>query len=355
MALRYPPLRTAFRRRLAATAERWRKGRSRSSERLEDYEALLEQRLEHCVPVDQPLCLISQAARSGGSLLSQLFDGDPAVHTHPWEVQLHRLMRHAEEFEGPVAPWYWLGVVRSGRLPRWFKESYAKDKRSEAERHPFAVPPSLHRDLFMALAEARTPRTHREVLDLYFTSFFNAWLDYRNLHTRRQSWIVGFQPRLATEIDKVHRHFAYYPEGRLISVIRDPASWYASASRKSPRYADEAKALGLWERGARTMIEARSSYGEQVRLLTFEDLLTETDRTMRGLADWLGIEFSDALLAPTFNGWPIGANSSFIKAVGKVATEPLGHAQFLAEDQRARIERAHRPLYERVAEFARAQ
>jgi len=41
---------------------------------------------EHVSPVTSPLVLISQIQRSGGSLLSQLFDGHPEVHAHPHEL-----------------------------------------------------------------------------------------------------------------------------------------------------------------------------------------------------------------------------------------------------------------------------
>ena len=42
--------------------------------------------LEHISPVNSPLALISQIQRSGGSLLSQLFDGHPEIHAHPHEL-----------------------------------------------------------------------------------------------------------------------------------------------------------------------------------------------------------------------------------------------------------------------------
>ncbi len=35
------------------------------------------------VPVNQPVALISQAPRSGGTLLRNLFDGHPQCHVHP--------------------------------------------------------------------------------------------------------------------------------------------------------------------------------------------------------------------------------------------------------------------------------
>jgi hypothetical protein len=39
--------------------------------------------LENITPVKAPLALISQIQRSGGSLLSQLFDGHPVIYAQP--------------------------------------------------------------------------------------------------------------------------------------------------------------------------------------------------------------------------------------------------------------------------------
>ena len=44
---------------------------------IEEYHELCRARLDHVVPVREPLVLISQIQRSGGTLLSQLFDGHP--------------------------------------------------------------------------------------------------------------------------------------------------------------------------------------------------------------------------------------------------------------------------------------
>ena len=54
----------------------------------EEYAELVPQRLEHLVPVTDPLVLVSQIQRSGGTLLSQLFDGHPECHAHPHELKI---------------------------------------------------------------------------------------------------------------------------------------------------------------------------------------------------------------------------------------------------------------------------
>ena len=49
---------------------------------------LIGSSMRHITPVTQPLVLIFDLALSGGSLLSQLFDGHPQMHVYPGEIKL---------------------------------------------------------------------------------------------------------------------------------------------------------------------------------------------------------------------------------------------------------------------------
>ena len=55
---------------------------------VDEYRYLCQARLKHLVEVREPLVLISQIPRSGGTLLSQLFDGHPECHAHPGELEI---------------------------------------------------------------------------------------------------------------------------------------------------------------------------------------------------------------------------------------------------------------------------
>ena len=66
--------------------------------------------LEHFEPVTAPLVLISQIQRSGGSMLSQLFDGHPEIHAHPHELKIGYPQKHI---------WPQIDLKESHR--RWFE------------------------------------------------------------------------------------------------------------------------------------------------------------------------------------------------------------------------------------------
>jgi LPS sulfotransferase NodH len=322
---------------------------------LEEYRLLCRQRLEHLVPVREPLVLISQVQRSGGTLLAQLLDGHPECHVDPYELKIG----HPKKHDWPA--------LDLDRPERWFETLYFRGmserlRRTERTRRPeigrsafpFLFLPRLQRALFERCVAAWRPGSEREVLDCYFTAYFNAWLDDQSLYARPKRAVVGFTPRLAMAAENVERFFAAYPDGLLISIVREPRAWYASALKHMPEhYGDAEAALALWRRSAEAGLAARERYGSRVLLLTYEQLVLEPEATMASVAERIGVAMRPELLTPTFNGMPIRANSS--GAVDRVGilperVRPLENA--LSPQLAARVDELAGDLYERAAAVA---
>lgn len=60
----------------------------REFDRRKQLDLLYKNRIAHLVEITQPLVLISQVQRSGGTLLSQLFDSHFQCHVHPGELHI---------------------------------------------------------------------------------------------------------------------------------------------------------------------------------------------------------------------------------------------------------------------------
>jgi Sulfotransferase family len=287
-------------------------GASEQSDLASDLLVVAAQREADLVEVRQPLVLISQAPRSGGTLMMRLFDGHPSCHTigHELSARLWRLKAaHADD---PDTAWerVYDGGMRN-RFLRGHRQSHKELNRTR-EQHPFLLPPSLHRRLF-DLAFARFgDGSPRSVLDSYFTAYFNGWLNNQNLNTgRSKQWITGFTPRLLVEPEYMPRFWIAYPDGRLISIVRNPRSWYVSARAWSNEWRRIDRSIAQWRESVSETIRVKAERPDQVHIVAFEDLVKNTEKTMRRAAKFLGLPFDPALLEPTFNRTPITANSSF--------------------------------------------
>jgi hypothetical protein len=320
---------------------------------IDEYRELTRVRLEHTVPVREPLVLVSQIQRSGGTLLSQLFDGHPEVHAHPSEIYIG----HPKKWQWPpldlAHPETWFEILYEIPVDLHLRDGYVKQKESRLEPghdvHPFVFLPRLQHAIFERCVAGRTIERERDVLDCYFTSYFNAWLDNQNLYTGPKRAVTGFTPRLATEPGNAERFFAAYPDGTLISIVRDPAAWYQSARTYRSYYEDLDEALAQWTSSTTAALDARERFGERVVVITYEELVLETEATMRRLADRIGISMSPVLLEPTFNGRLVRANSSeSVQRYGVLPERTQAYRDALDAETIARIEERAGELHRRA-------
>jgi hypothetical protein len=143
--------------------------------------------------------------------------------------------------------------------------------------------------------------------------------------------------------------FDAYPDGRLISVVRDPKNWFPSANRhQTKKYGEIAKALDQWNDSARSMVRNKKTYGDRVCIIKFEDLVTCTEAVMRYLSDFLEIRFDGILLTPTFNKIPIKPNTSFKLENPGIMISALERYKTLSEEELDIIETISGAAYRQV-------
>ena len=317
-----------------------------------DFDRLAESRLQETVPVDQPLLLISQVQRSGGTLLLRLLDAHPGCHVLPFQV---RGVDEAAKRLSTTPEQAWDALYDPKLAPR-FHEGHQQRKNDVLHRDevfPFQLPPELQRAIYNRRTERLSTPSPRELFDCYFTSYFNAWLDYRNLRSGVKRWVVGFEPGVARSMRRRAAIREVYPDGKIVSIVRDPWSWFASARRWEPRWLDRELALDDWSRAGLGALKWRNQVKPDFRLISFEALLTKPEETLRRLADWLEIDFRPELLQPTFNGLPIAANTSFADVSTGISTRPLERArELLAPDDvkyiKGRARRIYRQLLKQI-------
>jgi hypothetical protein len=90
-------------------------------------------------------------------------------------------------------------------------------------------------------------------------------------------------------------------------------------------------------------------------VVSYEALVRDTETTMRRIADQIGITMAPTLLVPTFNGRPIGANSSFgVEGQGVLPERADAWRASLDEATAAQIEALSDNLYERAQAVAQS-
>jgi hypothetical protein len=285
-----------------------------------------------------PLILISQLPRSGGTLLSQLLDGHPALHVYPWEMKI-----------GYPSKGYWPALDLDNLADRLFatlfhaelaylaRKGYRKTgkSRQRQKRLRFDYSPIEHyRSFVRSLPRERTRRT---VLDTYFNTFFQAW----HHGTKNAAYIAGFVPTMAKNLDSIANFFTDYPDGHLVSILRDPADWFVSrrahTKRGLPRYDDLGQEMLTWNVMAQLALRYRRMYGNRFLLLSFNDLVTNREGTMRRVCDWCGLDFHPCLLDQTFAGNVVTPNTNFDDPIEELAGRVLDRKHLLTKSETAEV------------------
>ncbi len=283
-----------------------------------------------------PLILISQLPRSGGSLLSQLFDGHPNLLVYPWEMRIGYPSKGTwPKLDLDKSPDYLFATLFHAELAYMARKGYRKTGKAKHEhkRVKFSYSPFEHYETFVRLIP-RAP-TRRQVFDTYLSTFFQAWQP----GATDSAYVAGFVPRMAMFPESIGRFFADYPDGRLISILRDPADWFASfkahTRRGVARYADVPTEIELWNDMARSALKDQHDYGDQrFMLLSFKDLVSDREGTMRRICEWCGFAFDASVMEQTFDGNPIIPNTNFEGPIEGIAEAVLDRKQCLAECDR---------------------
>ena len=261
--------------------------------------------LENVQPFDHPLLFISQIQRSGGSLLTRLFDAHPQLATHPTEIfclknrwpgtgdqELTSLFNLKENHNFLRAVFYGINKGNS--------------------KKPDGLLFEFNFDKYESLLDIQQNSDLRSIMDSYFTGFFNAWQNYIFDHNSLK-YVTGFAPRTVKSIwenSERNSFFETYPDGSIISILRHPKNWYSSAQKHSSAYANPAKAFEIYKEHANAAIMLKKELPKEVILINFDDLIAQTEDVMKMICSRIDVTYDDVLVTPTFNSEPTLSNSS---------------------------------------------
>ncbi len=297
-------------------------------------------RLLNIIPVRQPLILISQIQRSGGTLLAQLLDGHPECLSYGHEIYIG----HPDKSTWPKISLAdgletWWQTLKETAAERHFDKGFFKSSRStnsDYDRFPFLLVPSLQKRIFCDALRETPPVEARDIFNAYMTSYFNAWIDYKNISgEQRKKYVSAFVPQMHQESKNIEQFFSIYPDGCFITIVRDPLNWYASAARhRATEYGDFRVAMQKWKASTRQSIALVQMYKSRSALIVFEDLVRNPEAVMRQLSDFLKLEYHPTMTIPTFNGISVKADSSFKVEQTGILSDVLTRGETLNSNQR---------------------
>jgi hypothetical protein len=120
--------------------------------------------------------------------------------------------------------------------------------------------------------------------------------------------------------------FRYFPEGRLVQIVRDPRAVYASRQRalrqSVGKHAKAFRLVNEWNRSVRQRW-LRRDLPEQFLSVRYEDLVMKPQETLAQVCRFIGIEARSLSLAPTKGGQPWQGNSSYGDAFSNISEVPL--------------------------------
>jgi hypothetical protein len=207
-------------------------------------------------------------------------------------------------------PERWFETLFEDMVDEYNREGY-KRGREDKQTFPFVFISSLQREIFLNYLDSIQAITLRDVFDAYMTSYFGAWLSNQNYNGPKKA-VTAFSSNLAMTNENMGFFFEVYPEGRLISLVREPRNWSAARRRHQPTgYGDISLAANKWNESAQAALRNKERYADRVCLIKFEDVVGKTRAVMLYLAEFLGIAFEDILLVPTFNTLPLKIDTSF--------------------------------------------
>ncbi|WP_199245679.1 sulfotransferase [[Phormidium] sp. ETS-05] len=274
--------------------------------------------------------------KSGSSLLRSLLDNHPQLFAIPMEI-------HYFQYTGQ---WVDYRLRRSWPKPMNQQEKmaslYQLVEETNANEDPYAdsiLAGSLDVDRFrsfMVANQGDSPdnlTTPRELFEIYVGALYYALTG------------AALPPGMRiVEKSVEHAEWAVhlrqmFPDCRFVHIVRNP---YASmvAIRKS-------KTVGnIYPLLRNFILSLQNSYYNLYRnegildnylIVKYEDLLTDTEKIMRTISDFVGIEFTEDLLTPTLMGKPWGGNSSTGKSFTKISTAPLSSWKSQVEDLEVRL------------------
>ncbi len=141
------------------------------------------------------------------------------------------------------------------------------------------------------------PFTRKKVIEAFFRSTFAAWENYY-VKPNEDMTYVGYSPAIGIDADRMVRDF---PDIKIMHIVRNPFSAYRDTKRR-PFPQPLSKYLITWNIYHSTVEMYAKMYPDNVKIFRYEDLVADKEKFMKEAAKFIGVDFNESMLYPSWNG-----------------------------------------------------
>ena len=264
---------------------------------------------------DHPIFICGHP-KSGTSLMRNLLDHHPQLAVYPEESHFFRnfLPRAAGlSLEQMIA----LGEEKLLHIFEWNLENPPDHQTGFLDRDYSFISFEEVRRKFGELLRAEGIRHPGDVL-------WAAAQTFSQVSGGQVEKQVGWVEKTPSNEYYAPRIFAWWPEARCIHIVRDPRDNYASYQQKQGSWS-AGKFSAHWNRSTAAGCLNEADYGDdRYWLLRYEDLVTEPEKTLGQICQFLGIEDHPTLRKPTRVGDLWRGNSMFAAEFQGISSAAVG-------------------------------
>ena len=249
------------------------------------------------------LVMISAGFEHGGNVTHRHLDGHPDLLVYPFESQLGN--RNFNDFLTSLERVQY----RYPEFPEGLSAIEIYEQIIDEEMKTFLRKRngSKFKDVDLILNETdrinafikylgKPPHFRRQIIESFFRCTFDSWENY---HTKiKPSMLhVGYSPSIAIDSDRMIKDF---PDIKILHIIRNPLSAYCDTKRR-PFPQTLNRYLITWNVYHSTAEMFAKMYPDNVKIFRYEDLVADKKSFMENVSSFIGIDFNETMLYPSWN------------------------------------------------------
>ncbi len=249
--------------------------------------------------------MISAGFEHGGNVTHRHFDGHSSLLVYPFESQLGN-RDHKDFLESIERVQYRYPEFPEGLSAEELYENFMDEEMktflrkrngSKFRDADLIMDEKNRKNLFCKYIGDKGEYRRKDAVEAFFKSTFDAWENYYT-EPKDDMFYVGYSPAIGIDSDRMIKDF---PDIKIIHVIRNPFSAYRDTKRR-PFPQPLSKYLISWNLYHSTVEMYAKMYPKNVKIVRYEDEVSDKNKFMREVAEFIGIPFEDSMLYPSWNG-----------------------------------------------------